>query len=256
MKKTTTRYRSVEHIVASLAKLLRPPKRRTVAECAGKYRYLNNAGAYVGPWLNTKAPYLVEPMNELDSREFEGSVFVGPAQSGKTDALILNWITFGVKADPMDMIVYSPTNTSARDFSIRRIDRLHRHSKKVGAKLLKNRDADNKFDKHYDNGMLLTLGWPTVDQLSGKPVSRVALTDYDRMDDDIGGDGSAYDLAAKRTTTFGSFKMALAESSPSKPIENTRWIASSLHEAPPAKGILALYNRGDRRRWYWPCLQF
>lgn len=253
MKKTTTRYRSVEHIVASLAKLLRPPKRRTVAECAGKYRYLNNAGAYVGPWLNTKAPYLVEPMNELDSREFEGAVFVGPAQSGKTDALILNWITFGVKADPMDMIVYSPTNTSARDFSIRRIDRLHRHSKKVGAKLLKNRDADNKFDKHYDNGMLLTLGWPTVDQLSGKPVPRVALTDYDRMDDDIGGDGSAYDLAAKRTTTFGSFKMALAESSPSKPIENTRWIASSPHEAPPAKGILSLYNRGDRRRWYWPC---
>ena len=253
MKKTTTRYRSVEHIVASLAKLLRPPKRRTVAECAGKYRYLNNAGAYVGPWLNTKAPYLIEPMNELDSREFEGVVFIGPAQSGKTDALILNWVTFSVKADPMDMIIYSPTNASARDFSMRRIDRLHRHSKKVGAALLKNRDADNVFDKHYSNGMLLTLGWPTVDQLSGKPVPRVALTDYDRMDDDIGGDGSPYDLAVKRTTTFGSFKMALAESSPSKPIEDLRWIPSSPHEAPPAKGILALYNRGDRRRWYWPC---
>ncbi|EKA2132346.1 phage terminase large subunit family protein, partial [Citrobacter freundii] len=25
------------------------------------------------------------------------------------------------------------------------------------------------------------------------------------------------------------------------------------HEAPPTTGILSLYNRGDRRRWYWPC---
>ncbi|WP_204265747.1 phage terminase large subunit family protein, partial [Escherichia coli] len=25
------------------------------------------------------------------------------------------------------------------------------------------------------------------------------------------------------------------------------------HEAPPTTGILSLYNRGDRRRWYWQC---
>ncbi|HGV4364219.1 TPA: terminase gpA endonuclease subunit, partial [Enterobacter hormaechei] len=27
----------------------------------------------------------------------------------------------------------------------------------------------------------------------------------------------------------------------------------SPHEAPPTTGALSLYNRGDRRRWYWPC---
>ena len=37
------------------------------------------------------------------------------------------------------------------------------------------------------------------------------------------------------------------------PIEDPRWIRRSPHEAPPTQGILALYNRGDRRRWYWKC---
>lgn len=243
----------VEDIFLAAAEIFKPPERLTVSQAAAKYRKLKNAGAYQGPWLNTKAPYMSEPMDVLDSSEFDGCIFVGPAQSGKTDALILNWMLFGVVCDPMDMIIYSPSTTAARDFSVRRIDRLNNHSPAVGGKLLKRRDADNKFDKHYTNGMMLNLSWPSVTEMAGKPVPRVALTDYDRMDDDIGGDGSPYDLASKRTTTFGSFKMSLAESSPSKPITDTSWIPSTPHEAPPAEGILALYNRGDRRCWYWPC---
>ena len=169
-----------------------------------------------------------------------------------TDALILNWTLFSVISSPMDLTIYNPSTAAARDFSSRRIDRMNRHSPQMGKLLLKKRDADNKFDKHYSNGMMLTLSWPSVAEFAGKPIPRVALTDYDRMDDDIDGDGNPYDLASKRTTSFGSFKMALAESSPSKPIKDTRYIVRG-HEAPPADGILALYNRGDRRRWYWPC---
>jgi phage terminase large subunit GpA-like protein len=48
--------------------------------------------------------------------------------------------------------------------------------------------------------------------------------------------------------------MTAAESSPSRITENSRWMPSTPHEAPPTTGILALYNRGDRRLWYWPCL--
>lgn len=225
----------------------------SVSQSAAKYRNINNPGSYTGPWLNSETPYLVEPMDTLSSRLYAAEVFVGPAQSGKTDALILNFAVHSIKVEPMDMVIFAPTNTVARDFSIRRLDRLHNHSTEIGDMLIKRRDADNTFDKKYKNGMLLTLSWPTVNELSGKPVPRVALTDYDRMDDDIGGDGSPFDLAQKRTTTFGSFAMALAESSPSRPVENNMWISSSKHEAPPCNGILGLYNRGDRRRWYWPC---
>lgn len=224
-----------------------------MAEAAEKYRHLNNPGSYIGPWFNSEVPYMIEPMNELTSRTQNGVVFVGPAQSAKTDALILNWLAYTAKVDPMDMIIFSPTMSMTKDFSTRRVDRLHRFSPEIGKLLLKERDSDNKFDKHYVNGIMLSLGWPSVSQFAGRPVGRIALTDYDRMDDDIEGDGAPFDLASKRTTTFGSFAMTLAESSPSRPIENPAWIATSPHEAPPTKGILSLYNRGDKRRLYWPC---
>jgi phage terminase large subunit GpA-like protein len=133
------------------------------------------------------------------------------------------------------------------------VDRLHRYSESVGGRLAKARDSDNKFDKHYNNGMLYSLSWPSSTEMAGKPIPRVGLTDYDRMDEDVDGEGSPFDLASKRTTTFGSFAMTLAESSPSRELTDHRWIAKTPHEAPPTTGILALYNRGDRRRYYWPC---
>lgn len=232
---------------------MQPPERLTVSQAATKYRRLNNPGSYSGPWDNMLAPYMVEPMDELTNPTLKAVIFVGPAQSGKTDSLLLNWLTYSVRCDPMDMIFYSPSMAAGRDFSIRRVDRLHRHSPEVGMQLRKDRDADNKFDKHYTNGMLLSLSWPSSTEMAGKPIPRVALTDYDRMEDDIDGEGSPFDLASKRTTTFGSFAMTLAESSPSRPLTDTMWIAKTPHEAPPTTGILALYNRGDRRRLYWPC---
>lgn len=247
------KFKSIKAIMRSVADQLRPPMRMTVAEAAAKYRYVNQPGAYVGPWMNSTTPYMVEPMNLLNSRKFDRLALVAPAQTGKTDALIINGIVFSVKVDPMDLMVFCPTSTAARDFSMRRVDRLHRHSEDVGAMLMKSRDADNKFDKHYITGTILTLSYPSVTELAGRPVGRVLITDYDRIDDDIGGDGNAFDLASKRTTTFGSFAMCAAESSPSRPVIDPNWIRTSPHEAPPCDGIVGLYNRGDRRRWQWPC---
>lgn len=235
------------------AEMLRPPERITVAEAAVKYRVINSPGAYVGAWLNSKVPYMVEPMNTFASTVYKGMIFVGPAQSGKTDALVINCIAYSIKIDPMDMMVVCPTNTAARDFSIRRIDRLNRYSPEVGKMLLPGADNDNKFDKMYNMGMILSLSWPTPTELAGKPIGRVVLTDRDRMVDDVDGDGEPFDLAMKRTTTFGSNAMTVAESSPSRDVIDVKWIASTPHEAPPCNGIIGLYNRGDRRRWYWPC---
>lgn len=256
-KKTLTTYEDVGDLFAKvLESTLQPPRRMTVSEWAAlpapEGRYINQPGAYVGPWENSTVPYMVEPQDTLTSPEYEAEIFVGPAQCAKTDGLVVNWIGYSAVVDPMDMIVYEKSHAAARDFSIRRVDRLHRHSKSVGAAVLKQKDADNRTDKQYSNGMMLTMSHPSKNELAGKPVGRVALTDYDRMDDDIDGEGSAFDLATKRTTTFGSFKMALAESSPSRDVKDPKYICQG-NEAPPCDGILSLYNRGDRRRWHWPC---
>lgn len=244
---------SLDGLVLSTADLLRPPERLTVSEAAEKYVYLNSPGAYVGPYRTATAPYMREPMDTLKSRLFNSVVFAGPAQCSKTESLLLCWLAYGAVVDPMDMIMYCPSMAAARDFSMRRVDRLHRNSRAVGEKLQRRRDADNVTDKHYTNGMLLTLSYPSVNEFAGRPIGRVALTDYDRMPDDVDKEGSPFDLAQKRTTTFGSFAMTLAESSPSRPVTNPKWMRKSAHEAPPCDGILGLFNRGDRRWWYWPC---
>ena len=169
--------------------------------------------------------------------------------------IFLNWQTHTVVCDPADMMLIQTSQTTARDFSIRRVDRLHRYTKEVGDRLIQRRDADNTYDKQYASGMLVTLSWPTINELSGKPIPRLWLTDYDRMTQDVDGEGSPFDLAKKRATTFGSHGMCAAESSPGFVVDNPKWMPSSKHEAPPTQGILSLYNRGDRRRWYWRCVE-
>jgi phage terminase large subunit GpA-like protein len=255
-RKTLTTFESLGDLFAkTLEGALQPPRRLTVSEWAAmpeEGRYINQPGAYVGPWKNETVPYMVEPMDTLTDPAYTAAIFAGPAQCAKTDALIVNPIGYSATSDPMDMLVVCPTHAAARDFSIRRVDRLHRHSKAVGAAVLKAKDADNRTDKQYANGMMLSLAHPSISELAGRPIGRVSLTDYDRMDDDIDGEGSPFDLASKRTTTFGSFAMTLAESSPSRDVVDPKHICQG-NEAPPCGGILALYNRGDRRRWNWPC---
>jgi len=224
---------SVEQIMLACAEMLRPPERVTVSQAASNYRIVNSPGAYVGAWFNATTPYMVDPMNVFASTDYTGMIFVGPAQSAKTDALVINTILYSIKIDPMDMMVVCPTNTAARDFSMRRVDRLNRYSPEIGKMLLPGADNDNKFDKLYNTGMMLSLSWPTPTELAGKPVGRVVLTDRDRMVDDVDGDGEPFDLAMKRTTTFGSNAMTVADSSPSREVIDREWVPRAPQGAPP-----------------------
>lgn len=243
---------TLESLIVGAAEAVRPAKRMTVAQAAEEYRRINNPGSYVGPWRNDTTPYLVEPMNVLTSQRYTGMVFAGPAQCGKTD-MFSNWLAYSAKCDPADMMLIQTSRTTSRDFSMRRVDRLHRHSPEIGAMLAPSSQSDNTFDKLYKSGMMLTMSWPAINELSGRPIPRLWLTDFDRMSMDVDGEGNPFDLARKRATTFRSHGMCVAESSPGYIVDNPKWVRRSKHEAPPTQGVLALYNRGDRRRWYWFC---
>lgn len=247
-------FESLETILLETARMARPPERLTVPEAAERYRILNIPGAYQGPYKNETVPYLVEPMECLTSFEYTGMIFAGPAQCAKTE-MFLNWTAYTAICDPADMMAIQTSQTTARDFSMRRLDRLYRHSPAVQETLIPGRNNQNTYDTKFKSGMLLTLSWPAINELSGKPIPRLWLTDYDRMPQDVDGEGSPFDLARKRATTFGSFGMTVAESSPGFEVENPKWKQHTKHEAPPTEGILALYNRGDRRRWYWRCVE-
>lgn len=246
-------YDHLEEIVAATADSARPPERLTVAEAAEKYRFLNNPGSYVGFWDNTFAPYLVEPMEVLTSIDHTGMVFAGPARSGKSD-MFFNWLAHTAICDPADMMMVHMTQTVARDWSQKDLQRVFRQSKALGAKVAPGRHNQSTHDKRFLSGMHLLVKWPTITELSGKTVGRNWIADYDRIAPNIDDEGSAFELTAKRAQTFRRYGMTVAESSPGFNIIDPKWQARSKHEAPPVGGgVLSLYNRGDRRRWYWRC---
>lgn len=233
--------------------ILRAPRRMRVADAVAQYMRVPMGAGNSVPWDPLVAPYVIEPMNCLASREYDAVIFVCPARTGKTIGLIDGWVIYNVICDPADMLIIQMTEEKAREHSKKRLARTFRVSPEVVSRLSPNKNDNNVYDRTFLAGNYLKIGWPSVNIMSSSDYKCVALTDYDRFPEDIDGEGDAFSLASKRTTTFMSSGMTLVESSPGRDVKDVKWRRTSPHEAPPTTGILSLYNRGDRRRWYWPC---
>lgn len=244
---------SARDIRRDVSGILRAPRRMPVDDAVSTYMRVPMGAGNSVPWDPDLAPYVIEPMNCLASREYDAVVFVGPARTGKTIGLIDGWIVYNIVCDPADMLVIQVSEEKAREHSKKRLDRTFRCSPEVKTRLSPRRNDNNVYDRTFRAGNYLKLGWPSVNIMSSSDYKNVALTDYDRFPEDIDGEGDAFSLASKRTTTFMSSGMTLVESSPGRDIRDTKWRRTTPHEAPPTTGILSLYNRGDRRRLYWPC---
>ena len=210
-----------------------------------------------GPYDFDLAPMMREPLNELAGRRYQGIVFVGPQRSSKTSALILGGLCYVVTASPGDTLLVHVSRDSARTFSQQDLSRAIAASPKLAAAMSPSSRDDNLLDKRFRSGMDLHLGWPTATQLAGRSVRYVFLTDYDRPEnrDNVDGQGPLWDMALKRVETYMSRGKCLAESSPGDDVVDGAWRApdSAPHMAPPARGIISVYNTGSRGRWYWRC---
>lgn len=246
-------YASAMDVIREAAAAFHAPRRTPVAIAAAETLVVNTPGGYTGPWSADETPYMVDPMNAQASREHEAVCFVGPARTGKTLGLLDGFISFAVRYDPGDTLVVQMSQDKAREFSQARVDRALLHSPRLAEMLGGRKHDDNVHDKTFKNGMRLKIGWPSGSQLASTDYRYVLLTDYDRMPDNISGEGSAFMLGLKRTQTFFSRGMCVVESSPGRELTDINWQPATPHEAPPCTGILGIYNSSDRRRWYWRC---
>lgn len=225
------RYQSIEAMLLSTAAAIRPPERLSVSEAAEKYRIVNNPGSYVGPWMNSTAPYLVEIMDMLQSTDVTAVIFAGPARCGKSD-IFFNWLEYTAICDPADMMVVHMKQATARDWSIGDLRKTFRSNPALNDCVVPGRQNMNVHDIHFMSGMRLLVKWPTITELSGKTVPRVWFMDYDRMDNDVDQEGPPFDLGRKRTQTFGRYGMTVAEASPGYEVEKAGWRGETPHEAP------------------------
>lgn len=168
--------------------------------------------------------------------------------------IFFNWLLYTAVCDPADVMQVNMTQATARDWSQGDLARVIRHNPELAERMVQGRQNDNVHDKWFKSGMRLLIKWPTITELSGKTIPRLWLNDYDRMKDNVDKEGNPFDVTRKRAQTYKRFGMCVAESSPGRDVKDPKWTPRTPHEAPPSGGILSIYNRGDRRRWYWQCI--
>lgn len=250
-------YGSAEVIMRDIAGLLKPPIRMSVSSAVQEYVRVKLPSGNWGKWDIETTPYMREPMDMLSSRKHRGLVFVGPARTGKSNALVDGFVGYDAKCDPSDMLVVQITKEKAAEFSKKRIGPMFANSPDLSSLLSPRGHDNNLHDKVLKAGNYLKIAWPAKSIFASSEWRRVVITDYDRSRNmlDVEGEGSGWDLALKRTQTFLSRGMAVAESSPGYEIIDPDWKPDPErpHEFPPTLGIGELYNMGDRRLLYWPC---
>lgn len=252
-----SRLGDAQAIKRDVASLLKPPVRISVSEAVQEHVKVKLASGNWGKWDLETTPYMREPLDMLSSRKYRGLIFVGPARTGKSQALVDGFIGYDVKCDPSDMLVVQITKEKAAEFSKKRIGPMLENSPDLQPLLSPRGHDNNLHDKVLKAGNYLKIAWPAKSIFASSEWRRVVITDYDRTATllDVEGEGSGFDLALKRTQSFRSRGMAVAESSPGYEIIDPDWVPDPRrpHEFPPTVGIGALYNLGDRRVLYWPC---
>lgn len=243
-----TQYGNPGLLLSDCGQAFLPPERLTVSEAAEQY--VNLGGEQ---WSNEVTPYMVKPANALTAREYSGLVFMGPARSAKTQALIDNLITYAIVVDPSSAMVFGPTEGFMNDWAKDRLDKINYDNSAVNDLLSASKTDNVVYYKRYRSGARVKLAWPTVGGLRGKEYRFILMTEYDDPVMHQRLDGDLFQLGKKRTVTFMSRGMTAVESSPNRDNTDRKFKPRTPHDCPPVGGIADLYRQGTREVFYVPC---
>lgn len=129
--------------------LFAAPRRMPVADAVTSYMRVPVGAGNSVPWDPRVAPYIVEPMNCLTSRQYDAVVFVGPARTGKTIGLIDGWVVYNIVCDPSDIMIVQMTQDKAQEHSKKRLARTFRCSPEVVKRLSPLRNDNNVYDRFF-----------------------------------------------------------------------------------------------------------
>ncbi|AUR88207.1 terminase large subunit [Vibrio phage 1.111.B._10N.286.45.E6] len=232
------------------AAFIRPPERVVMQEAAERYLKVKGGGGHV-PWSPDKTPYMIEPMNCMNSRDYHSTAFKGPARTGKTAALILAPIAHSMACEPADIMVVHMTEKQAERLSKVEIEPMFKADSTLKQCLSPISRDNNVLLKKFKAGNILEIAYPVDSTFRGKSLRYVLVTDYDAVPNPPEGD--IFTLSRKRTASYQSLGMTMCESSPGHDCTDLDYKSGDMHESAPAEGIATIYMSGDRRRWYWQC---
>lgn len=234
----------------SLAQGLRPPPRISVSAWSEAHRCFADDAPHPGPFRNSKAPYLVEPMDRLSPHDPCATVSVIKCGQSGGSVTGENWIGYVADIAPGPMMYVGPTITAAKDWQAEKFwpmveasPRLN-PSRRDGAVLPKrSRDGNGttalriRFRK---GGWMLIAGANSAATLRQHSIRYAIEDDLDQFPDDLDNQGSPETMVDTRLTVFTRMGTAkrLKISTP------TNKGASKIGRA---------YAASDMRRYYLKC---
>jgi phage terminase large subunit GpA-like protein len=222
---------------------LQPDKLYDLDEWQDEHIVLSQKGAAEpGRYRTDRVPFLREIAKCLSpTHPCQRIVFMKSAQVGASQ-LGFNWLGFIIATIPSPILMVQPTEKVAEKVSRQRIAPLIEETEilKKSATSRNAKDSSNTllFKEFDTNAVLLMAGANSPSGLRSMPIRFLLLDECDGYPADVGGEGSAVELAEKRTTTYSSRKKVFLISTPT--IKETSIIEAE-------------YEATDKRRYYVPC---
>lgn len=183
----------------------------TVSEWADRYRIIPRAaGAEPGRWRTDRTPYLRRIMDDLsDHSPVREVVFKKSTQVGGTEVLN-NWVGYSLHHAPCPMMVIQPTVEVAERWSKQRLQTMIEECAELRAILPPSRSRDSgntTLMKEVPAGVLFIAGANSSSGLRSVPIKKMGADEIDEYDDNLNDQGSALELAERRTSTFRRRKL-------------------------------------------------
>ena len=242
----------IQSIVRRNAYLVKPES-RTAMQMADDDLFIND-GKGVIKYYGDFAPYMERPLEIMTSRAHLECVVVGSSRSAKTKTVLEAFLNWQIRVAAGDVFIYCSTQGKANEFGSIDLERCFRNTPALSDLAVYGKETWKISEKTFKT-CRIKLGSATETTTSASGYKSVIITDYDRSSDDIGQEGSKFELAAGRTTNVGSAGMACAESSPARQVRRLpKNMGKHDHPAPDQnQGVAGLYNAGTQERFYWCC---
>lgn len=156
-------------------------------------------------------PHLREPMRRLSKSDPCHTVtLMFCSQMGKSE-VANNFLLYKIEYDPGPVMMVQPTKKTAEKYSTQRlgpmIDNCPELKSKVGKTSRSRNTGDKMLEKKFPGGILFLVGSNSAAELASFPMSAVLIDEVDRTSGDVGGEGSAVDVAKKRTSAYPRSKI-------------------------------------------------
>jgi phage terminase large subunit GpA-like protein len=180
----------------------KPPERLTISQWACKYRELGKLSAITGLYSLDMTPFWGPIMDRCCSPDIDQVVVVGPAQSGKTVAIVENVTGYYIHQDPSSIMIVLADEDTAYFISEEKIAPMFKDS--AALSYLYDKKTFNKGEIGTHNGSHVDLAWASsVAKLATKP-ERIVICDevdkpgYNKQSKEAG----AISLARERTASY------------------------------------------------------